>query len=284
MRYRFFVKIKIMTSHLISKKEQSQHFPILSAHFSDMWENVLQENRLMYMLRNFDSLEKKFDKKAVEAEFLKLFTDYQWDYFAQDIDRNILLTYPIVCKINSVIGFLLDSSTHNISEASTHQENKAPVYDLSEYGTLVSNALTASVLPHNLTIYQNLLSCPNIHPQYLEDLSIMALIRRNFSPKYQEFLHLIPQEKVATPRFLQKCFEAQLREPGLHLLEMIYAEWNWSLATKKSLIQALIVPEAQQFSKNTQEQLKKLTILNEKITLEENLSNPKKTVSFLHKI
>lgn len=117
----------------------------------------LTSKDIIYMCRDaLSHYEKPENKQKYESELLELITSKEWDWYTQDIDRNIILTYPIYNNAYSIVEYLVNNK-----------------YDLKTYNELISNALCSSIMLTGEKMLNYLLE-QNISPEYLTDMTIRA--------------------------------------------------------------------------------------------------------------
>lgn len=97
------------------------------------------------------------NKKEAEAEILELIKSKDWNWYARDIDNNIILTYPVFNNAFKVVRFLLE-------------ENK---YNLNQYNPTLSKALSACINLHGKGMLDLILGF-NVDNKYKTDMVIKA--------------------------------------------------------------------------------------------------------------
>lgn len=122
--------------------------------------NNVTEKDIIYFCRDALSTDIDNSKKAIyEKEILELIKSKEWNWFAQDIDKNVILTYPVRNNAFTIVKYLL--------------ENKK--YNLEEYNEKLSGAVKACVSLVGDSMCEYLMS-HNLHQDYLNDLAFKAYI------------------------------------------------------------------------------------------------------------
>lgn len=117
----------------------------------------LTSKDIIYMCRDaLSHHEKKQNKENYELELLELIKSKDWNWYTQDIDKNIILTYPIYNNAYSIVEYLVGNK-----------------YDLKIYEELISNALCSCIMLTGEKMLSYLLE-QNLHPEYLTDMTIRA--------------------------------------------------------------------------------------------------------------
>ena len=108
-------------------------------------------------------------KSIYEKEILSLIKLKEWDWFAKDIDKNIILTYPVYNNAFTIVEYIL--------------ENKK--YNLEQYNEQCSGALKACIMLTGEKMQEYILS-KNIHSEYITDMAFKAYTMSEYvMPKYK---------------------------------------------------------------------------------------------------
>lgn len=128
------------------------------------------ETQIMFLCRDALSLTSEDKNKAdYEKEILELIKSKEYDWFAQDIDKNVILTYPVRNNAFSIVKYLL--------------ENKK--YNLEEYNEKLAGAVKACVSLVGDSMCEYLMR-QNLHQDYINDLAFQAYIMSDFvDPTYR---------------------------------------------------------------------------------------------------
>lgn len=131
-------------------------------------ENITEKD-IIYFCRDALSMNSLENKEEYEKEILELIKLKEYDWFVQDLDKNVILTYPIRNNAFTIVKYLLDNKKYN----------------LQEYNESLSGAVKSCILLTGEDMCDCLLSY-NLHQDYIEDMAFQAYIMSDYvSPKYR---------------------------------------------------------------------------------------------------
>lgn len=113
---------------------------------------------------------KNSNEKAIyEEEILSLIKLKDWNWFAKDIDKNIMLTYPVYNNAFTIVKYLLENQKYN----------------LEEYNEEISRALQSCIMLTGEKMQEYLLS-KKIHSEYITDMAFKAYTMSDYvMPEYK---------------------------------------------------------------------------------------------------
>lgn len=113
---------------------------------------------------------KNNNKKAIyEKEILSLIKLKDWNWFAKDIDKNIIFTYPVYNNSFTIVEYLLDNQKYN----------------LKEYNEEISGSLQSCIMLTGEKMQEYLLS-KKIHSEYITDMAFKAYTMSDYvMPEYK---------------------------------------------------------------------------------------------------
>ncbi len=124
----------------------------------------ITEKDIIYFCR--DALSKKENHSLYDEEILNLIQYKKWNWNHEDIDRNIILTYPVYNNSIKIVKFLFEN-----------------VYDTKVYDEKISNALCACINLRGDEMLAFILS-NEINKTYVDDLVYRCYFMSNRAVSY----------------------------------------------------------------------------------------------------
>lgn len=150
----------------------------LEKKYSINLDNITEKD-IIYFCRDALAINKKNENKVIyEKEILEIIKSKEWDWFTQDIDKNVILTYPIRNNAFNIVKYLL--------------ENKK--YNLQEYNEKLSGAVKSCIALAGNEMCEYLLS-QDLHQEYIEEMAFQAYIMSDY---------VVPQYRLT---YLEKAIE-----------------------------------------------------------------------------
>jgi hypothetical protein len=123
--------------------------------------NNLTEKNIIYFCRDalsYYNTDHDSKKAVFEAEILEIIKSKEWNWNATDIDKNIILTYPVYNYSLPIVQYLLENEKYNIKE----------------YNKTISNALGSSITIFGGVTLNYLLNLEDMDIMYRTDLAIKS--------------------------------------------------------------------------------------------------------------
>lgn len=150
-------------------------------------------------------------KALYEKEILSLIKLIDWDWFAKDIDRNIILTYPVYNNAFTIVEYLLENKKYNIEQ----------------YHPEISHSLQSCIMLTGEKMQDYLLS-KNIHSEYITDMAFKAYTRSDYvmseykidyMNKAQKLIHLNTNFSKLLINFITDTEFEKMRDTFYRFLE-----------------------------------------------------------------
>lgn len=154
--------------------------------------NYNEKMKKIYENDIYEIIEKKYQQNL-----------QNWDWYKQDIDKNIILTYPIHHNSIKLVELLLEMKDNNTNKK---------IYDLEIFREDISNALCSCINIRSFSMLDFLLE-KNIHKNYISDMIYICHIMINrVSPenqkKYQKQLTKLLTKEFNLERILEKTLKS----------------------------------------------------------------------------
>ena len=206
--------------------------------------NYNQKMKKIYENDIYEIIEKKYHQNL-----------QNWDWYKQDIDKNIILTYPIHNDSIKLVEYLLELRDHN-----THKK----IYDLEIFREDISNALRSCINIKSSKMLDFLLE-KNIHENYISDMIYICniMLKRVYQEsqkKYQKKLKKLLIKEYNIKRIIEKTLEElkynkeESIETTIQLIYLLEKEKNKKLVSEelKKILNNLTFLEKEQMKESIQ--------------------------------
>jgi hypothetical protein len=120
------------------------------------FDNITEKN-IIYFCRDALSYYASPKDPDYEKEILELIKQKDYDWFINDNDGNIILTYPILNDAFTILDYLISNKK----------------YDLSVYNNKINDSILASIRKTGKKMIKYLLN-QNIHPNYITNMALTS--------------------------------------------------------------------------------------------------------------
>lgn len=214
----------------------SKQYPFLKKFFKiDDFDN-LEEKNLIYMMRN--ALLVKIDKKdKFNKELLLLIKSKNWDWSKKDIDGCTVLLYAIYTQSETILDYLIESNT----------------YDISKFDMSINEAILSANRSANFEMLDKILSYPQLNNEYKSsivlDLLVLPLYYSdkmflNKNAKAMDLVSIIKDKERLFTWMTHKILEADISDTNR--VFFIIDNYPLPIVTKKMIIENIDIKDMPQ--------------------------------------